>query len=69
MPSVNIYIREDDMDLWKAIERKSEWISDRLNKQPYAVQPQKPLQVNPNSHGPMTPDEVKEVRYESGLWD
>lgn len=31
MPQVTVYIREDDLDKWKSIEKKSEFISEALN--------------------------------------
>lgn len=31
MPQVTVYIREEDIDKWKAIQRKSEFISNALN--------------------------------------
>jgi hypothetical protein len=31
MPHANIWIREDDWELWTAIEKKSEFISEALN--------------------------------------
>lgn len=29
---VNVYIREEDEDLWAALDNKSEWIHQQLNK-------------------------------------
>jgi len=29
---VNIYIRQEDEELWAALENKSEWIHEQLNK-------------------------------------
>lgn len=29
---VNVYIREEDEHLWAALENKSEWIHQQLNK-------------------------------------
>jgi hypothetical protein len=34
MPHANIWIREDDWELWTAIEKKSEFISEALNQIP-----------------------------------
>lgn len=34
MPQVTVYIREDDLDKWKSIEKKSEFISEALNAEP-----------------------------------
>ena len=31
MPQVTVYIREEDIDKWRAIQRKSEFISNALN--------------------------------------
>lgn len=31
MPQVTVYVREDDLDRWKAIEKKSEWLHNALN--------------------------------------
>ncbi len=42
MPQVTVYVREDDLDKWKAIEKKAEWLSDRLN------QPMITLKAMPN---------------------
>lgn len=33
MPQVTVYIREDDLDKWKALEKKSEFIHTALNKE------------------------------------
>jgi len=30
MPQVTVYIREDDLELWKSIKKKSEWIHNYL---------------------------------------
>lgn len=30
MPQVTVYIRNEDLDKWKAIEKKAEFISDAL---------------------------------------
>lgn len=30
MPQVTVYIRQEDMDAWRAVERKSEWMHERL---------------------------------------
>ena len=32
MPQVTVYIRADDFEKWKALGKKSEFISDALNK-------------------------------------
>jgi hypothetical protein len=37
MPQVTTYIRKDDMDKWQAIEKKSEFIHNALNKKPEPV--------------------------------
>ena len=29
---VNVYIREEDEDLWAALDNKSQWIHQQLNK-------------------------------------
>jgi hypothetical protein len=29
---VNVYIRQEDEELWAALENKSEWIHEQLNK-------------------------------------
>lgn len=34
MPQVTVYVREDDLAKWKALEKKSEWLSARLNYVP-----------------------------------
>lgn len=34
MPQVTVYIREDDIDLWRAVEKKSEFIHNALGEQP-----------------------------------
>lgn len=31
MPDVKIYVRSEDMDKWNAIEKKSEWLHQKLN--------------------------------------
>lgn len=30
MPQVTVYVRDDDLDKWKAIKKKSQWLSDHL---------------------------------------
>lgn len=30
MPQVTVYIREEDLELWKAIEKKSEFLHNAL---------------------------------------
>ena len=32
MPQVTVYIREDDLDKWKALDKKSEFLSNALNE-------------------------------------
>ena len=32
MPQVTVYVREEDLDAWKAIEKKSEFIHEALNR-------------------------------------
>lgn len=34
MPNFTIYIKKDDLDRWKALENKSEFISNALNRVP-----------------------------------
>lgn len=31
MPQVTVYVREEDLDAWKAIQRKSEFLSNAIN--------------------------------------
>jgi len=31
MPQVTVYIRDDDLELWKSVEKKSEFIHNALN--------------------------------------
>lgn len=31
MPQVTVYIRNDDLEKWKAIEKKSEWLHNHLH--------------------------------------
>lgn len=31
MPKITVYIRNEDMDKWRAVEKKSEWMHTRLN--------------------------------------
>lgn len=31
MPHANIWIRKEDYELWDAIEKKSDWLHNRLN--------------------------------------
>lgn len=31
MPQVTVYVREDDLDKWKSIDKKSEWLHNHLN--------------------------------------
>ena len=38
MPRVNIFIRKEDTDKWKAIDNKSEWVHLQLNKSTEAVE-------------------------------
>ncbi len=33
MPQVTVYIRKQDLELWEALEKKSEFLSTALNKQ------------------------------------
>lgn len=34
MPKVSFYLRNEDVEAWKAIDKKTQWISDNLNKTP-----------------------------------
>lgn len=34
MPQVTVYVREDDFEKWKALEKKAQAISEMLNKDP-----------------------------------
>lgn len=38
MPQVTVYIREDDLESWKKIEKKSEFISNALNARDFLKQ-------------------------------
>lgn len=39
MPQVTVYIREEDIELWKAVEKKSEFIHSALRGQPKVSPP------------------------------
>lgn len=54
MPQVTVYIREEDLPKWKAVEKKSEFISRALNERvgetrPHTVPklPNQPVKVPP----------------------
>jgi len=46
MPEVKIYIRQDDIELWKAIEKKSAWVSEMLNSKPRSVKKSEKVSVD-----------------------
>lgn len=31
MPTISVFIRKDDLDKWKQLENKSQWLHERLN--------------------------------------
>lgn len=33
MPNKTIYVRDEDLAKWEALENKSEWVSEKLNEQ------------------------------------
>lgn len=37
MPQVTVYIREEDIDKWKSLVKKSEFIHNALNSIPYSI--------------------------------
>lgn len=34
MPKVSFYLRNEDVEAWKAIDKKTQWVSDNLNNKP-----------------------------------
>lgn len=49
MPDVKVYIRSEDLDKWKAIEKKAEFIHVALN------------QRQPADHRPLTSSDIQEL--------
>jgi len=45
MPNVTVYIRSADMELWRALENKSEAISALLNESDYPINPEKIISI------------------------
>jgi hypothetical protein len=37
MPQVTVYVREEDLDSWKAISKKSEFIHNAINSNPKII--------------------------------
>jgi len=35
MPDVKVYIRTEDLDKWKAIDKKAQWLHEKLSDSPY----------------------------------
>lgn len=38
MPTISVFIRVDDLPKWKALEKKSQWLHDRLIEKPFRAQ-------------------------------
>jgi hypothetical protein len=34
MPQVTVYVRNEDLDKWKAIDKKAEWLHECINSTP-----------------------------------
>lgn len=61
MPQVFVYVRNDDLDRWRAVERKSEFLHLALNRLPspgFSEEPVKPRVVLPISGGVAIPGVV-----------
>lgn len=39
MPQITVYLRNEDIDKWKSIEKKSEWLHNLLNAEAGASAP------------------------------
>ena len=64
LPRVTQYIREEDYEAWQAIENKSEWIHERLNKRKFTPPERKEVL---NTLGPETPPKKDAVVKGSNL--
>jgi len=58
MPQVTVYIREDDLEAWRAIEKKSEFIHQALRGQELEVPLVKEVLKEPEVFVPKAPDPV-----------
>lgn len=59
MPQVTVYVRQEDLDKWKAIDRKSEFIHQALNKTASSPSARNKVNELKESTGIMTADEIK----------
>lgn len=64
MPQVTVYIREDDLDKWKALEKKSEFIHHALRGTPKEISPPSKIKstknIKINDNGTMSPIKPRE---------
>lgn len=73
MPQVTVYVRNDDIEAWRAIKKKAEWLHNALTnhaptgqmahipfiKRPVAPEPRLPvLEVNKKSHTYLSEDDM-----------
>lgn len=66
MPQVTVYIREDDLDKWKSIEKKSDFVSGALNKSESWRVTGDIMTGNPNvAPNPFTPINPRDVVNET----
>ena len=66
MPQVTVYIRQDDLEAWKSIEKKSEFMHTVLNYFSGSVGPSQSRTI-PNIPGVTTADKIAEPTYEDLL--
>lgn len=60
MPKVTLYIRKDDLDKWKALDKKAEFIHNVLNASEIVVGGIRRTKAKPGTIDPMTGFEIKE---------